>query len=259
MPPNTLSLTFIIPSSLLTLKRFVSHFGHGRLSLESSLSPLALRKTRAVVNRGEFYAYPENDDVFGYEEEREREKKLERACEVYVCNLPRSFNAAHLLDMFRPYGTILSVEVCRNPETDESKGCGYVTLGSIYSARNAVAELDGSDVDGREMRVRFSVEMNSRRMNSSNKKMIYYEAPHKLYVGNLVKTVRPEELRNVFSRFGNIVSLRVLHDHKHGNNRVYAFLSFQSEAERDAAMSLNGKECFGRTLIVKEGVEKTQP
>jgi len=36
------------------------------------------------------------------------------------------------------------LQVCRNDETNESKGCGYVTLGSVYSARNAVATLDGS-------------------------------------------------------------------------------------------------------------------
>jgi len=36
------------------------------------------------------------------------------------------------------------LQVCRDDETNESKGCGYVTLGSIYSARNAVAILDGS-------------------------------------------------------------------------------------------------------------------
>jgi len=77
-------------------------------------------------------------------------------------------------------------------------------------------------------------------MNSSTKRISYYESPHKLYVGNLAKTVRPEQLRDLFSRFGNVVSARVLHDFKQGNSRVYAFLSFQSEAERDAAMSLNG-------------------
>ncbi|TKY64157.1 Glycine-rich RNA-binding protein 8 [Spatholobus suberectus] len=106
--------------------------------------------------------------------------------------------------------------------------------------------------------------MNSKRrnfnkMNSSTKRILYYEAPHKLYVGNLAKTVRPEQLRGLFSRFGNVVTARVLHDYKQGKSRVYAFLSFQSEAERDAAMSLNGTEFCGRTLIVKEGVGRTEP
>lgn len=141
------------------------------------------------------------------------------------------------------------------------------------------------------MRVRFSVEMNPQRrnletMNSSPKRVIYYEAPNKLYVGNLARAVRPEDLRHLFSKFGNVASVRVLQDQKQGRTRVYAFLSFLSEKERDAALTLNGtvksasaiSQCFasyfaclclkpsmyglflqelcGRTLVVREGIEK---
>lgn len=95
------------------------------------------------------------------------------------------------------------------------------------------------------MRVKFSVEMNAGRrnaekLNSSPMRVIYYEAPHKLYVGNLPRDVKLEQLRRLFSRFGNVVSARMMHDHKQAKSRVYAFLSFQSEAERDTAMSLDG-------------------
>lgn len=209
---------------------------------------------------GEKYVDAENDDV-----SREREpSKVGRPCEVYVCNLPRSCGSTQLHDMFKPYGNVLSAEVDRNDETGESRGCGYVTMGSVNSAKKAVAALDGSDIGGREMRVRFSVEMNPGRrnaetMNSSPQKVIFYETPHKLYVGNLARAVKPEDLWNHFSRFGTVVSVRILHDHKEGNGRIYAFLSFLSQSERDAAMSLNGTELGGRTLVVREGTERTGP
>lgn len=57
---------------------------------------------------GEESVYPQKGDGFVDEEDNER---LGKSCEVYVCNLPRSCDAAYLLDLFRPYGTILSVEV----------------------------------------------------------------------------------------------------------------------------------------------------
>ncbi|KAG5107329.1 hypothetical protein JHK84_044236 [Glycine max] len=259
MPPNSNTLfhthAFVVTpsssySSVHTLKlqkpqvkRFVLLFAYPRRSrtfLEPSTSSSSFSPVRKTKEVAEEYVYPpENDDVL--EDEEEREKRLGKACEVYVCNLPRSCDAAYLLYMFRPYGTILSIEVCRNAENNESKGCSYVTLGSIHSARNAVAALDGSDVGGCELQVRFSIEMNSRRrsfnkMNSSTKRISYYESPHKLYVGNLAKTVRPEQLRDLFCRFGNIVSARVLRDFKQGNSR----------------------EFYGRTLIVKEGVERSE-
>lgn len=95
------------------------------------------------------------------------------------------------------------------------------------------------------MRVRFSAEMNPKRrnletMNSSPKRVIYYEGPHKLYVGNLSRSAGPQDLKQLFGRFGIVASVRVLQDLRKGNRRVYAFVSYHSESERDAAMSLNG-------------------
>ncbi|XP_020212987.1 33 kDa ribonucleoprotein, chloroplastic [Cajanus cajan] len=187
--------------------------------------------------------------------------KQPRPTEVYVCNLPRSCDTEQLLHIFNPHGTVLSAEICRSEETGESRGSAYVTMASINSAKNAIAALDGSDVGGREMRVRFSAEMNPNRrnldtMNSSPKRVIYYEGPHKLYVGNLSKAARPEDLRQLFGRFGNVASVRVLHDLRQGKRRFYAFVSYLSERERDTAMSLNGTEFCGRTLVIREGVER---
>jgi len=117
-PSSSSSSSYVLPFNLYKpqVKRFVLHFGlprRSRTSLEpsssSSFSPQ--RKTREVVGErinGEEYVYPKKGDGFVDEEDNER---LGKSCEVYVCNLPRSCDAAYLLDLFRPYGTILSVEV----------------------------------------------------------------------------------------------------------------------------------------------------
>ncbi|KAI4328982.1 hypothetical protein L6164_021292 [Bauhinia variegata] len=65
----------------------------------------------------------ENDEVSSRVEQEP--KQLGTPCEIYVCNLPRSCDEKKILEMFRPYGTVVSVEVCRNTETGESRGCGY--------------------------------------------------------------------------------------------------------------------------------------
>lgn len=38
---------------------------------------------------------------------------------------------------------IVILQVSRNPQTGESRGSGYVTMGSLNSAKNAIASLDG--------------------------------------------------------------------------------------------------------------------
>ncbi|KAF8379816.1 hypothetical protein HHK36_029265 [Tetracentron sinense] len=184
-------------------------------------------------------------------------KNRVRPCELYVCNLPRSCDISELLEMFKPYGTVHSVEVSRNVETGISRGCGFITMSSINDAKAAIAALDGSDVCGREMRVTLSVNMNPRRKNlealdSAPKKNLIFESPHKVYVGNLAWSVKPEDLREHFSQFGTVVSTRVLHDRKAGRNRIYGFLSFSSAAEREIAISSSGAMFHGRTILVRE-------
>ncbi|EEF47060.1 31 kDa ribonucleoprotein, chloroplastic [Ricinus communis] len=239
------------------------------LSSSSSLWPankskrvfaiLALVNEESVV--AEEVDREENENESEEDELGRQLKKQPRPCELYVCNLPRSCDIAELVELFKPYGTVISVEVSRNPETGISRGCGFVTMGSINSAKNAIAALDGSDIGGREMRVKFSVDMNSGRRNpeplsSAPTKNLFYESPFKVYVGNLAWTVKPEELRDQFSKFGTVVSARVLYDRKAGKNRAYGFLSFSSTKERDAALSFNGKDFRGRILVVRKGVER---
>ncbi|KAL2345956.1 hypothetical protein Fmac_007241 [Flemingia macrophylla] len=244
VPPLSLAFT---SSSLLNPQPQPTPF------LSSSLPPFFLSSSSSSLRASKARAFTASSQPETW--------KQPRPTEVYVCNLPRSCDTQQLLHIFNPHGTILSAQICRSEETGESRGSAYVTMASINSAKNAIVALDGLDVGGREMRVRFSAEMNPRRrnvdtMNSSPKKVIYYEGPHKLYVGNLSKAAKPQDLRQLFGRFGNVASVRVLHDLRQGKRRVYAFVSYLSETERDAAMSLNRTEFCGRTLVIREGVER---
>ncbi|PKU85534.1 33 kDa ribonucleoprotein, chloroplastic [Dendrobium catenatum] len=153
------------------------------------------------------------------------------------------------------------MQVSRDTETGISRGCGFVTMGSISEAKYAIAALDGSDVAGREMRVKFSVDMVSGRknveaLNSAPKKNFVFESPYKIYVGNLSWSTRPQDLREHFSQFGTVVSTRVLHDRKRGKNRVYAFLSFSSPDEVKVATEADGSEFYGRVMLVRQVINE---
>ncbi|XP_058190310.1 28 kDa ribonucleoprotein, chloroplastic isoform X2 [Rhododendron vialii] len=179
---------------------------------------------------------------------------LLKPCELDVCNLPRSFGTAELEDLFKPHGTVQSVEISRNAETGISRGCGTVTMSSIGEAKDAIAALDGSDVGEREMRVKFKAMKPFYQKNSQ-----IYEAPYRIYVGNLAWRAKPEDLKSHFSKFGTVNSAKVLYDRKDGKNRCYGFLSFSSPAESKAAASLSGTEFLGRTMLIREVEQKIEP
>ncbi|KAF8413403.1 hypothetical protein HHK36_001385 [Tetracentron sinense] len=225
-----------------------------------SVLALLQDESTAAATAGELVNSDEN-----MEDDSPRELKIRAIpSEILVCNLPRSCDISDLLEMFKPYGTVQSVEVLRNAETGISRGCGCVTMSSINEAKAAIAALDGSDVGGREMWVTFSANLNSKTknfevLNSAPTRDSIFESPHKVYVGNLSWSVKPEDLREHFSQFGTVVSTRVLHDRKAGRNRIYGFLSFSSAAECEAALSASGMEFHGRTLLVREVLKRSQP
>uniref|UniRef100_A0ACD5WX38 Uncharacterized protein n=1 Tax=Avena sativa TaxID=4498 RepID=A0ACD5WX38_AVESA len=196
------------------------------------------------------------DDLSGWTQ------RQPRPCELFVCNLPRRCGVDELIELFGPFGTVLSVEVSRDAETGISRGCGFVTMRSFTEARTAFNALDGFDLDGREMFVRLAAHVVSNRRNPTLShtppmKDHIFESPHKIYVGNLAWSVQPQHLREHFTQCGTVVSTRLLSDRKGGRHRAYGFLSFSSTEELEAALKLNNTNFQGRDIIVREAHVKT--
>lgn len=72
---------------------------------------------------------------------------------IYVGNLPFSSTSADLEDLFGQYGQVDSAAVISDRETGRSRGFGFVEMASDDDARRAIEELDGSDLDGRNLKV----------------------------------------------------------------------------------------------------------
>lgn len=72
---------------------------------------------------------------------------------LYVGNLPYSFDDAKLAEVFSKFGTVLSAVVIKDRETRRSKGFGFVEFESEEAAKKAIQEMDGADIDGRNLKV----------------------------------------------------------------------------------------------------------
>ena len=79
----------------------------------------------------------------------------------------------------------------------------------------------------------------------------------KLYVGNLSYTTTEDGLRNLFSGFGNVASVKIILDRESGNSKGFGFIEMGSEEEANAAIAgTNGREFEGRQLRVNEAMDK---
>ena len=72
---------------------------------------------------------------------------------IYVGNLPYSVKSAELREAFEAYGDVESAEVIFDRRTKRSRGYGFVEMGNDEDGRGAIEALNGSDFQGRELRV----------------------------------------------------------------------------------------------------------
>ena len=74
-----------------------------------------------------------------------------------------------------------------------------------------------------------------------------------IYVGNLSRDATEEELRELFTPFGQVTSVSIIKDKYSGQARGFAFVEMPSKSEGQAAIvGLKGKTLKDRTIDVNE-------
>jgi RNA recognition motif-containing protein len=72
---------------------------------------------------------------------------------LYVGNLPYSVTEQTLQTAFSKCGTVDSVNLITDRDTGQSKGFGFVEMSTDAEANTAISELNGTDLEGRAMKV----------------------------------------------------------------------------------------------------------
>ena len=71
-----------------------------------------------------------------------------------------------------------------------------------------------------------------------------------MYVSNLSSHVTNEDLRPLFSQYGEVTSVKVISDRDTGKSRGFAFVEMADKAGETAMKELNGTLLEGKTLSV---------
>ncbi len=72
---------------------------------------------------------------------------------LYVGNLPYSATEETLRETFSKCGDVDSATMITDRDTGQSKGFGFVEMSRDSEAQKAIQELNGSTLDGREIKV----------------------------------------------------------------------------------------------------------
>ncbi len=73
---------------------------------------------------------------------------------LYVGNLPYSVTELDLRELFSGLGTVTDAKIITDRETGRPRGFGFVEMASDDEARKAIEELNGRDVQGRQVAVK---------------------------------------------------------------------------------------------------------
>jgi len=72
---------------------------------------------------------------------------------LYVGNLTFNTTTADLETLFGQHGDVKKAQVINDRDTGRSRGFGFVEMESQEGANTAISELNGTDLDGRDLTV----------------------------------------------------------------------------------------------------------
>jgi len=79
-----------------------------------------------------------------------------------------------------------------------------------------------------------------------------------MYVSNLGFQVTDEELKSMFSKYGEVTSAKVITDRETGKSRGFAFVEMADKAAETAIKEMDGTQVDGRTLSVSKARAKSE-
>ncbi|EFP05107.1 CRE-ETR-1 protein [Caenorhabditis remanei] len=135
-----------------------------------------------------------------------------------IFQIPRQWNEVDCRRLFEAYGSVYSCNILRDKSTQTSKGCCFVTFFHRKDAIEAQGALHNIKViDG----MHHPVQMKPADTENRNER--------KLFIGQLSKKHSEENLREIFSKFGQIEDCSVLRDND-GKSRGCAFVTFTNRS-----------------------------
>lgn len=162
---------------------------------------------------------------------------------LYVGNLHSECNDAVLYKKFSTIGHLVSVKVCRDSETSKSLGYAYVNFREEEDAKKAIESMNYDVLYGQAIRIM-----------SANKKPSAFPKAANIVVKNLDPYTNEFNLKEIFSPFGEIVSIKVPKTFR-GDSKGIGFVQFaEEEAANEAIASVNGTEIQGRKVSVSKYV-----
>uniref|UniRef100_T1J374 RRM domain-containing protein n=1 Tax=Strigamia maritima TaxID=126957 RepID=T1J374_STRMM len=187
------------------------------------------------------------------------------SCSVFIGNISHDTTEEQLKELFSQVGPVVSVTFVYDRETKKPKNYGFCLYNDHETAMSAVRNLNKQEINGRQLCVS---EANNRNKSKNTPPQTETHQQDnsacKVFIGNIPHDATEEQLRDIFSQIGPIISLKFVYDSETKKSKNFAFCVYRDQATATkAVLSLNKHEVNGRFLrvneVTKNGIENGLP
>ncbi|GAV52498.1 hypothetical protein ZYGR_0AG04890 [Zygosaccharomyces rouxii] len=190
---------------------------------------------------------------------KDRQSKLEEAkanyTNVYIKNINLETRDEDFEEFFKKIGPVTSIHLEKDAE-GKLRGFGFVNYETHADAAKAVEELNGAEFNGQQLHVgraqkKYERQQELRRQYEQSKleKMEKYQGVN-LFIKNLDDSIDDERLREEFSPFGTITSVKVMTT-ENGKSKGFGFVCFSTPEEATKAITEKNQQIVaGKPLYV---------
>lgn len=172
---------------------------------------------------------------------------------IFIKNLHKTIDNKSLYETFSAFGDILSCVVATD-EHGNSKGYGFIHFEKQESADQAIELVNGKSLNGK---ICYVAAFQARKDREKELQKVEPKWTN-IYVKPLPKSVDNEQLKTMFSKYGELTSVAIMSDDK-GEAKGFGFINFaKHEDAKKAVEDLNGKEYEGQTLFVGRAQKKSE-
>ncbi|KAJ3445691.1 hypothetical protein M0812_11578 [Anaeramoeba flamelloides] len=233
------------------------------------------KKMREEEKENENENEKENENENEKEKEKKKKKKEKRekkniktessnkSATLYVKNLSFKTTERKLRKVFAHYlpKSITIVKRTNNEGMKLSLGYGFIEFPSPKYSLEALKKMQGVSVHGRDLELQFSTRNVNQDIEQEKKKRKTTKSMSnlkgsKLLVKNIPFEATKREIRELFSAYGQVKSVR-LPKKFDGSHRGFGFVELVTKQEAlNAASSLKNTHLYGRHLVIEPANEE---
>jgi RNA recognition motif-containing protein len=162
---------------------------------------------------------------------------------VFIGGLSYKTDDETLKTYFTKYGDLVDYVVMKDPNTQRSRGFGFVTYSDSYMVdelmKNRPHIIDGRQVEPKRATPR----------EDSGKAEVQMTVK-KIFVGGLRDALTEDDLRTYFSQYGSVLEAMVMREKLTEKSRGFGFVTFDDYDPVDKII----RKCFGIRILLRKNI-----